>query len=140
METEKQLSSLFHSYINFMFTTKDRYVVKASTEYPCEVCGYWRHDMDTFIRRSKASISNPHGEAAYWHHRRNKMTSDLPIMVIKYNHFVMMMYCTPSDQPDLMTLVKSKDWVEIIKEASRLGLYVDTKAFSKSKVVPFVAH
>ena len=134
----EELSKLFHKYINYMMTTDDRYLIKANT-YPCEVCGYWRDRNLSKLRKEKANAPIvTEAAAAIYDHRFNKMTPELPIVVFKHNNFLMILYCTPCGQPDLSTIVATKDWYQIIKEASRLGLYVLNTDVADPTVVPFI--
>lgn len=134
----EKLSAVFHKYINYMMTTDDRYLIKANN-YPCEVCGYWRDRNLRKLRKEKASAPRvTEAAAALYYHRIYRMKPELPIMVFKHNNFVMIVYCTPSDQPDMSTIVATKDWFQIVKEAGRLGLYVSIKNVWEPNVVPLI--
>ena len=136
---EMELSSRFHTYINFMFTTKDRYTVEMPPGLRSyEVTGWWASEKlrETERNFKYAGFEHPMLDAILHHIVKGPYNREMPLIMYCWDGSYELQYF-PKDksQPALVCAVASKDVYEMRKEAKSLGIWVKAPAELNSPVV-----
>lgn len=134
---EMVLSSRFHKYINFMFTSKDRLLVQMPPGIRnYEVTGWWGSPA---LRETERAFK----AAGYQHPMLDALIAyfdqkDTPLPLIMYNwdgSYELQYFPADSKQPAMICAVASKDVYEMRREAKAMGIWIDPPKESTDPVV-----